>query len=183
MKRLVIIVLALIFIPASRITKGQTLKLGFRIEPTFLLTELKNENSIAFTPYSFYLNIIVEPIEWFSFEVRPGYLLAGGEYGGFEIGAFTKFNILPSRFCLIVGLNNHSNDWGNAHNGGGSYLKKMFYYGVGIGFQKDSKLSFDVMYYWTDDKEFAYSFDGTFRKNKLMNGIVKLGFSLAWDIL
>ena len=178
-----IIISLIIILLISPIMKSQSLKLGFRIEPTFLLTEMKNENSIAFTPYSFYLNIIVEPIEWLSFEVRPGYLLAGGEYGGFELGAFTKFRILPSKFFMIAGLNNHSNDWSNAHNGGGSYLKKMLYYGLGIGFQKDSKLSFDLMYYWTDNKDFAYSFDGSSIKNKQMNGIVKLGFSLAWDIL
>src|SRR3989339_1296133 len=148
MNRNIIISLILILL-ISPIMKSQSLKFGFRIEPTFLLTEIKNENSITFTPYSFYLNVIVQPIEWLSFEVRPGYLLAGGEYGGFELGAFTKFKILPSKFFLIAGLNNHSNDWNNAHNGGGSYIKKMLYYGVGIGFQKDSKFSLDIMYYWT----------------------------------
>jgi len=171
-----------IYLMLSSITFAQSLKLGFRIEPTFLLTEAKTENSIAFSPYSFYFNIIVEPIDGLSLEVRPGYLIGGNEYSGFEFGAFARLKISSTKFFITSGLNNHSNNE-TGHNSGGSYAKEMLYKGIGIGFQKDSKLSFDIIYYWTDDKEFAYSFDGSSRKNKQMKGIIKLGFSLAWDVL
>lgn len=49
-------------------------------------------------------------------------------------------------------------------------------------------LGIDIMYYWTSDKEYAYShyFSSSGEMvyiNKYVNGIYKVGFSLAWDIL
>lgn len=98
------------------------------------------------------------------------------------------FKIFPKGIYIITGLNNHSNR-SSGHNGGGSYAKQILYKGVGIGFQMNSKLSFDLMYYWTNDKDYAYSIlidsssGYTTMVNKKMNGILKVGFSLAWDIL
>jgi hypothetical protein len=185
MKIFIIITLLLISIPISKSTNAQTLKLGFRIEPTVLMTEVQKENSISITPFSFYLNVLVEPIEWLNLEVRQGYLL-GEEYSGFELGAFARIKIFSTKFYIVTGLINHSNN-PTAHNSGGSYEKEMLYKGVGIGFQKDSKLSFDLMYYWTDNKDFRYSRQTDFLTyskivNTRMNAVIKLGFSLAWDI-
>ena len=188
MNKNVFIISLLMLLLSSSMIKSQSVKLGFRIEPAFLFTELKDESSVSFTPFSLSLTTLVSPIDWLNFEIRPGYFLAGEDYGGFEIGAFLHFKVLPTAFSLIAGLNNHSNGINGGHNGGGSYNKKMLFKSVGIGYQKDFKLSFDLMYYWTNDKDFAYTrktdaFGYSTNYNKKMNGILKLGFSLAWDIL
>lgn len=187
MNRNIVFLLVFILVLISRFIEAQSLKLGFRVEPTILLIEHKYESSISFTPYSLYLSTIFEPVDWLGVEVRPGYLI-GGDFWGFEIGFFARFKILPTKFYLITGLNNHSNEIHNAHNSGGSYEKNMLFKSVGLGFQKDSKLSIDLMYYWTNDKDFAYTFEQfesiySRRINKQMNGIIKVGLSLAWDIL
>lgn len=187
MKRNYAFFILFILISTNQAIKSQSLNLGFRIDPTILLVEQTNESSILFTPYGMYLTTIFEPVEWFGIEIRPGYIM-GGDYTGFEIGAFAKFKILPSKFFLIAGLNNHSNNMQNAHNGGGSYEKNMLFKSFGIGYQTDSKLSVDLMYYWTSNKNYAYSRKTdwlTYSRivDKQMNGIIKVGFSLAWDIL
>ncbi len=182
MKNLVIILSLLILLFFSRITQAQTLKLGFRIEPAMFMTEQKNESTVSFTFISGYLSLSLEPVEWIGLEARPGYLV-GGEYGGFEIGAFLRLRVLPSNFFIIAGINHHSNDILDSHNTGGNYQKQMLFQGVGIGYQKDSKLGIDLTYYWTNDKVFAYSYNGSTKTDKLMSGIIKLGFSLAWNIL
>jgi hypothetical protein len=168
--------------------KSQLLKFGFRIEPTMMLVEQNNLSSMAFTPYGMYLTTIVMPVDGVSIEVRPGYLRGGEYYGGFEFGIFARWMILSSRYYLILGLNSHSNSLFVSHNGGSGLSKNILYQCIGIGFQKDSKLSFDLMYNITDDKEFAYSrvydsYGNTRYENKKMKGILKVGFSLAWDIL
>jgi len=183
-----IILIILVTIILSPVIKSQSLKVGFRVEPSILLIEHNNETDISFTPYSLYLTTLVVPTKWLNLEVRSGLFLAGEEYSGFEIGVFAMFKIFPKGIYIITGLNNHSNR-GSGHNGGGSYAKQILYKGVGIGFQKNSKLSFDLMYYWTNDKDYAYSIvidsssGYTTMVNKKMNGILKVGFSLAWDIL
>lgn len=182
-KRMVLILFSLLTLIAG-IAKAQPIKVGFRVEPALLFIEDKKETSISFSPYSLYLITSFEPVDWLALEARPGLFLADSEYSGFEIGAFVKATILPTKFYIVAGLNNHSNG-SSGHNSGGSYAKQMLYKGIGIGYQKDSKLSFDLMYYWTSNKDFAYTFDAvnSLRYNKQMNGILKLGFSLAWDIL
>ena len=185
-KKVLVFLLFMIF--GSLTIKSQSLKLGFRIEPTIMITEQNNSSSIAFTPYAMYLTAIVMPIDGLSFEVRPGYILGGEYYGGFEFGAFARWMILQSRFYLIGGINNHSNSMIGSHNGGSGFSKSILYKGIGVGFQKDSKLSIDLMYYFTNDKDFAHSliYDsyGNMRfENKRMNGILKVGFSLAWGVL
>ena len=183
-----VLVFLLLMLIGSITIKSQSLKFGFRIEPTIMLIEQNNLSSIAFTPYGMYLTAIVMPVDGLSFEVRPGYFLGGEYYGGFEFGVFARWMILSSRYYMILGLNNHSNSMLGSHNGGSCFSKNILYKGIGIGFQKDSKLSFDLMYYITDNKEFAYSrvydsYGNTRYENKKMKGILKIGFSLAWDIL
>jgi len=164
---------------------GQVMKLGFRVEPALFFMNKTNKSSNGFSPYSIYLTNIYEPVEWLNIELRPGYLIGFEYYGGFEIGAFARIKILPTNIYVITGFNNHSNTFSSAHNGGGGYTKKIFYKGLGIGYQKDSKLSFDLIYYWAVDKIFAYTFEQNGIGDKInteMKGILKLGFSLAWDI-
>jgi len=185
--RSVFIFLSLIILE-NNIINAQYLKIGFRIEPTIMITEQNNSSSVAFAPYAFSLTAIIEPVDGIGFEVRPGFSLGGEYYGGFELGAFARWMILSSRFYLTGGLNNHSNSWVSSHNGGSGYRKNILYKGIGLGFQKDSKLSIDIIYYFTNDKEFAYSmvydsYGNTKLENKLMDGLIKIGFSLAWDLL
>lgn len=187
MNRNIVICSLLILVLINPPMKSQSLKFGFRLEPAILFTEENNGSSTSFTPYSFYLAAFAVPTEWITLEIRPGLFLAGEEYSGFEIGAFSRFKILPTKIYLIAGLNNHSNG-SSGHNSGGSYSKGMLYKGVGIGFQKDSKLSFDLIYYWSDNKTYAYtritdSTGHTTNADKNMNGILKVSFCLAWDIL
>jgi hypothetical protein len=182
MKRFVIILLLLNLTPVTRITFAQTLKLGFRVEQALLIIEDKFETSVSYAPFGFYLSALLQPSDWLAFEARPGIFIAYDKYYGLEFGIFARARILPTRFYLIAGLNNHVNG-SSGHNSGGSYEKEMLYNAIGIGFQKDSRLGIDLMYYWTNNKVFGYSYDGSSRTYTNMNGIIKLGFSLAWDIL
>lgn len=188
MRKYIFILSLVFFIQFNSSVNSQSLKLGFRFEPAILISEQNNSSSISFTPYSFYLTTILEPFKDFGFELRAGYFLGGEYYGGFELGAFARWMILSSKFYVIGGVVNHSNDILGSHNGGSGLSKNILYKSIGIGFQKDSKLSFDLMYYFTNDKDYAYSSVyysyGNYRfENKQMNGILKVGFSLAWDIL
>jgi hypothetical protein len=182
------ILVGLFLIFSFNITNGQFLKIGIRIEPALLLTEQNSSSDYGFALYSFYLSTTFRPIENLSIEVRPGYFMGNEYYGGFEIGAFLKWSIMGSKYFLVGGLNNHYNSWLGSHNGGSGILKTMLFKGIGIGYQKDSKLSFDIMYYWTSDKEFAYSRNTdwlTYSKtvNNKMNGILKIGFNISFTII
>ncbi len=166
---------------------SQSLNVGFRLEPAFLLSEKMNSSEILFTPYSVYLTTAFTPIEWVSVELRPGFFLAGEEYSGFEIGGFFQYNILPTDLYIIFGINNHSNTESD-HNSGGSYKKDILYKAIGIGYKKDTKLKFDITYYWTSDKVYGYTFtqgsDGYSVYNpKEINGLIKFGFCLSFDVL
>lgn len=188
MNRYVVIFASLIFMQLNSSVKSQSLRIGFRYEPAVLISEQNNSSSVAFTPYSIYLTTFVETFKGLGLELRPGYILGGEYYGGFELGAFARWMIYESKFYLIGGLNNHSNSILGSHNGGSGLAKNILFTGIGVGFQKDSKLSIDLMYYFTSDKDFAYSivYDsyGKYRlENKRMNGILKIGFSLVWDLL
>lgn len=168
-------------------TNAQFLRLGFRLEPALLLTESNSDKDFGISPYSLYLTTTITPLENFSLEVRPGYFIAGEYYGGFEIGAFVKWSILDSKYFVVGGINNHSNTWLGSHNGGSGLSKTMVYKGIGIGYQKDSKLSFDITYYWTNDKVYSYSryFENgeyNFRNNE-MNAIIKIAFALSFGII
>ena len=156
------------------------MQFGLRLEPGFLITEENKSTEISFSPFSVYLSAAYIPIDWLNIEVRPGYFAAGEEYSGLEFGAFCKFIIPNTKFQIIAGFNNHNNT-GTGHNGGGSIEKNILYKGIGIGFNKDSKLYIDLMYYWTNDKEFAYT--GYPISYKKMNGILKIGIGFAWNIL
>ena len=178
-----IIIIPLFVVLFASALSCQSLKLGFRVEPTLMFVNDMNESAFRFSPYGMYLSAQFEPVEWINFEFRPGYLIAGENYWGSEFGAYVKLKVLQPHLYVIVGVNNHSNIAGG-HNSGGSYSKQILYKGIGIGFQKDSHLSFDMTYYWTDNKEFAYSvlpYSGIVEKQ--MNAIVQIGFCLAWDIL
>lgn len=183
-------ILLIIFLLFNTNYQAQSLKLGFRIEPGVLITELTNKVEVFPVLFCLYGNIILEPTDWFGFEVRPGYLL-GGYYSGLEIGAFVRIKILSTRLFFIAGLNNHSNDFSNAHNGGGAYIKQMLYDAIGIGFHIDAKSSFDIIYYWTNNKEFEYTYISDLKNgliysklvNRQMNGIIKIAFNLSWDVL
>ncbi|MCL4548956.1 MAG: hypothetical protein M1495_10330 [Bacteroidetes bacterium] len=182
-----IIIIPLFVVLFASALSCQSLKLGFRVEPTLMFVNDMNESAFRFSPYGMYLSAQFEPVEWLNLEFRPGYLIAGEDYLGTEFGAYVKLKILQPHLYIIVGVNNHSNI-ASGHNSGGGYSKQILYKGIGIGFQKDSHLSFDVMYYWTSDKNFAYSFVTdwlTYSKivQKQMNAVVQVGFCLAWDIL
>ena len=170
----------LIFFSCFTITEAQSLKIGFRLEPGVLIIEQNDNEEYLPTLASFYVHALFEPFEFLTFEIRPGYLFTGDEYTGFEIGAYARYKIPHFGLYIIAGLNNHSNG-GSGHNGGGSYEKEILYKAFGIGFQKDKLLSADLIFYWTNNKDFAYSFV-TERINKRMEGIVKLGLSFAWDV-
>lgn len=171
----------------SNILLSQSVKVGLRIEPGILFSEQFNQSEINPVFYSVSANIIYEPIKWLGLEIRPGYV-SNGEYGGYEIGGFARIKILPTNIFLLIGMNNHSNNISNAHNGGGSYVKEMLYKGIGVGYQKDSKLSFDIMYYWTNNRDYAYSRVTDWQSysrivNKQMNGILKLGFNISFTVI
>lgn len=168
--------------------EAQLLKIGFRIEPALLLTEKNNNSDFGLSPYSLYLTSIITPIENIGLEVRPGYFIGGEYYGGFEFGAFLRYSILGSKYYIVGGINNHINSMTGAHNGGSGISKAMLYKAIGIGYQKDSKLGFDLTYYWTNDKVFAYSNSYetgfiTIKTFTKMNGIIKAAFVLSFDIL
>lgn len=180
--------LILLLILSSSISEAQLLKLGFRIEPVLLLTEKSNINSYSFSPYGLYASILFEPIDNVGLEIRPGFMIAEEYYGGFEIGYNIRWVIPSTKFYLVGGINSHSNTFTNSHNGGSGYTKRILFKSFGLGYQKDSKLGFDLMYYWTNDREYAYSnyidSSGNFNSAaKYVNGVIKIGFSLAWDIL
>ena len=160
---------------------AQNVQLGFRIEPAVLISEREN----LFTPISFYATISYKPINFLNIELRPGFLYAGEEYAGYEIGAFAKLRIMPTNFFIAVGLNNHSNAV-FGRNGSGNYEKSILYKGFGFGFQSNEKLSFDIMYYFSSNNAYAYtlSYDGSVLKynDVKMVGILKFGFSLGWDV-
>ena len=178
-----IIIFIILFITSA--ANAQILKIGFRVEPNILFTEADNSSSVLLAFYNVSLSAIVTPIEKVNIEVRPGYILGGEDYMGTELGLFLKINAL-SKLLLIAGLNSHSNN-GSGHNSGGSYHKNIIYTGVGVGLKVDSRLSVDVMYYWTSDKSFAYyhttdwqTYSRIIERN--MNGIIKVGFCFTWDI-
>jgi len=141
---------------------AQTLKLGFSIEPSFISYERMDGSSISFVPFSADLKILVAPINWLNIETRPGIFIGSTDYMWVELGGYVRFNLLPSRFYIIAGVNDHIK---GGHD-------DLLYNGVGIGFQKDSRLSFDLIYYWKNGV----------REDKL-NGILKLGFGFSKDIL
>ena len=141
---------------------AQTLKLGFGAEPSLLFYNNKNESSISFIPFSTNLKILVAPLKWLNFEARPGIFFGGQDYSWIELGGYTRINILPTRFYIIAGVNDHIR---------GGY-DDILYSGVGIGFQKDSIASFDLIFYWK-----------TFKNNEQINGLLKIDISFAWDIL
>lgn len=167
---------------------AQTVKVGFRIEPSVLLTEQKNNSSNIFAPFSLYFTTIVEPVDKLSFEIRPGFLLGGEYYGGFEIGAYMKWMLFNSKYFLTSGLLNHSNTMIGAHNGGSGFNKNFLFYGIGVGYSVDSRLNIDLMYYQTEDKDFArihyFNSAGTITDETIqMNGIIKISFCFTWDVL
>lgn len=180
------IILVLSFIIFSSVAEAQILQAGFRIEPAILISESEGKNSILFAPYCINLSIISEVANKLLFEVRPGYILGGDEYSGFEFGFYLKYRFI-SNLLIIAGINNHSNSE-TAHNSGGSYSINMLYKGIGIGYKKNSNISFDIMYYWTSDKEYAYYRDTdwlTYSRmvDRKMNGIIKLGFAYSFTII
>lgn len=187
MNKNIVSISLLIFILTNLVTNSQSLKVGLRYEPGILFVEQNNKGDILPAIFSISGNILVEPIEWFNIEVRSGMLFISEEYSGFEIGLFARLKILPTHVYLITGLNNHSNK-SSANNSGGSYGIEMLYKSIGIGYQFGSKFNIDIMYYWTANKNFAYTRETdwlTYSRiiNKQMNGILKLGFNLSWDIL
>ncbi len=166
--------------------EAQVVKLGFRVEPNIIISEKSGASSIILAPLSLHSTILIEPVNNFILDARAGYIFANEYYTGIEFGIYIRY-ALTSRFLIIAGVNNHSNS-GGAHNSGGAITKDIFFKGIGIGFQVDSKISFDFMYSWTSDGEYAYYRDTdwlTYSKTlkKRINGIIKIGFCIAWDII
>jgi hypothetical protein len=187
MKRIITLILFVAFIPAGQFAAAQSFKIGIRYEPGVMLTSQDSRNEIIPVLFCLSANVIVQPNGWLSFIVRPGILFVDEQYSGFEIGAFFKLMFFSTKFYFITGLNNHSaNETG--HNSGGAYGKELLFKCVGLGYQADSKFSVDINYYWTADQDFAYTRQTdwlTYSRivNKQMNGILKLGFNLSWDVL
>jgi hypothetical protein len=186
-RKIFFLIILLLSILINLTTKSQSLKIGLRYEPGILFVEQNNKGDILPAIFSISGNILVEPLEWFNIEVRPGMLFISEEYSGFDIGLFARLKILPTRFYLITGLNNHSNK-GSVHNSAGGYDIEMLFKSIGIGYQFGHKFNIDIMYYWTTDKNYAYTRETdwlTYSRiiNKQMNGILKIGFNLSWDIL
>ena len=185
-----ILIFLLIIVSFNKI-EAQLLKFGFRLEPALILTKENNNSDYGISPYGFYLTTSITPTENLSIEVRPGYFIGHEYYGGFEIGSFLKWQILSSKYFLVVGINNHSNTLLGSHNGGSGIAKNMLYKGIGFGYQKDSKLSFDITYYWTNDKVFSYSRYFKYTSTgevygtnyNEMNGILKVSFILSFNII
>jgi hypothetical protein len=183
MKKIILILFLIIFCTNS---EAQILQAGFGIKPAILISESEGTNSILFAPYCINLSIMSELFDKLLIEAQPGYLLGGDEYTGFEFGINIKYRFI-SNLLIIVGINNHSNSE-SSHNSGGSYSKNLLYNGIGIGYQKDLNLSFDIMYYWTSDKVYAYYRDTdwlTYSRivDKKMNGILKIGFNISFTLL
>lgn len=167
---------------------SQSLKAGFRIEPGIFLSEEKEQTKIIPVFYCVSVDAIYSPLQWIGIEIRPGYMMVSEDYGGFNFGIYARLQNIISKMFFVAGINKQSNFMNSAHNGGGSYTKDVVYKGIGIGYKSDSKLSFDIMYYWTNDKDYAYYNETDWltysRKiNKRINGIIKIGFNLNWDIL
>jgi hypothetical protein len=185
-----VLIFLLIIISFNEI-KAQLLKLGFRYEPALVLTKENNNSDYEISAYSFYLTTSITPIENLSIDLRPGYFFGHEYYGGFEIGVYAKWVIQNSKYFLVVGLNKHSNSWLGSHNGGSGISKDMIYKAFGLGFQSNSKISFDIMYYWTNNKIFSYSRYYYYTSNgevygtsyNEITGILKVSFSCSFDII
>lgn len=170
------------------VSNAQLLKLGFRVEPTIFITEEEGAlSSVRFSPYSVCFTAAINPIENLSLELRPGYLLGGEEYSGLELGAFVKWKIFSTDFYLCSGILNHYNN-GTGNNRETGYDKTILYQGVGVGYQLDTKLGLDITYYWSSDAVYGYNYyiethGSTVFHERSMKGIIKLGFSMAWNVL
>ena len=162
MKKFAFIVLSLVLLTTSVSIQAQSLKLGFGAEPSLLFYNNKMESSISFIPYSANLKILVAPLNWLNLEARPGIFFGGEDYSWIEFGGYARLNILPTRFYIIVGVNDHIR---------GGY-DDILYNGAGIGFQKDSIASFDLIFYWK-----------SFVNDEKINGLLKVNICFAWDIL
>jgi len=165
----------------------QSLKLGMRLEPGII--KVKQNSNIQNYPilFSLYGHILIDRLEWFTVEFRPGLTYESEDYSGFELGIYLRLHLPNTKLFLLTGINNHYNN-GYYHNSGGSYEKEILYKCLGIGFSLGSRASFDLSYYWTNNKDFAYYRDTdwlTFSRivNRQLEGIIKLGFSLAWEVL
>ena len=177
----------LFFLLINTFSIPQSLMLGLRYEPGILFGEQGSENFTMPLIYSISGNVLFEPIELFNIEIRPGIILISEEYSGFELGMFGIIKMLPTRFYLLFGFNNHFN-METAHNRGGSYEKGIFYKGLGLGYRTGLNSFIDLTYLWTSDRNFAYIIvtDGlTYSRqvDKKVRGILKLGFNITWDIL
>ncbi len=186
MNKHIIVIIILFFLSITIVTKPQSLRVGLRYEPGLLFVEQKNKAEIIPAIFSLSGNLLVEPREWLNIEFRSGILFLSEEYSGFELGLFARFKILPTRFYLVLGINNHTNK-GTANNSSGSYDKEILYKSIGIGYKTSSNFNIDLMYYWTDNKNYAYTLETdwlTYSRivDKQMNGILKIGFNLSWDI-
>lgn len=163
--RMRIFILIIFLLPLSsncQITTAQTLKFGLSIEPSFISYERMDGSSISFVPFSANLKILAAPVNWLNFEARPGIFIGGLDYRWLELGGYTRINLLPTRIYIIAGVNDHIK---------GGY-DDLLYNGAGIGFQKDSRLNIDVIFYWKNGV----------REDKL-NGVLKFCFGFSWDVL
>jgi len=169
------------------VVKSQTLKVGLRYEPGILMVDNVGKSELTPAIFSISGNALFTPVEWIDLEIRPGFVSVGEDYSGFDVGLFARFKIIPTSFYLIAGINNHSNkEYSN--NSGGSYSKNMLYKSIGIGYYFDTKFNVDISYYWTSNKNFAYLKETdwlTYSKiiDKQLDGIIKIGLNLSWDVL
>jgi hypothetical protein len=161
--KLKLFLIVTLFLLVNGIVKPQSLKIGFAAEPSLIFRNINNQKSVAFNPYSVNLKLLVIPNRVLNFEVRPGVFYSGDvDYSWIELGGFIRFNILPTKFYFITGVSDHIR---------GGY-DDILYTGAGIGFQKDSISSFDVIFYWK-----------TFKNNEPLTAIIKVDISFTWDIL
>jgi hypothetical protein len=180
-----LLLIVVLVITGSNVS-AQTIQAGFRFEPAFTLTNVNSENEVNFSPYSLYASIKGNISERISLEVRPGYFMGEENYGGPELGGFFHYRVIDG-WKILLGYNYHSNTWLGGSNNRGGYSKKINHTAVGLLYQKDSKLSFDITYFIPHDRVFGYSnhidsMGKSVLSEKKVNGIIKLGFSIMWDI-
>lgn len=100
------------------------------------------------------MSLIVEPINSIGLEIRPGFLIAGEEFMGWEVGTFVNYRIPKSSFSILIGINHlfKTQTGGNNRGSEGGYFP---FYGIGFGYNQNENIRIDLSYFITSRKEYA----------------------------
>ncbi|MCZ7601332.1 MAG: hypothetical protein M5R37_00560 [Melioribacteraceae bacterium] len=167
---------------------AQGINLGFRLEPIYVFAEDDGTSDDFFSPYSLKMSFIVEPINSIGLEIRPGFLIAGEEFMGWEVGTFANYKIPKSSFSILVGINHFykTQTGGNNRGSEGGYFP---FYGLGIGFNQNENIRIDLSYFITSRKEYAsyryydYSSLKVLHYKKTLTGVLRIGLNIAFNII